>query len=73
MESLWFPYGSAIVCYSCFVIVLLGAILVEKENIIPYFAEAGLITLILNVILMVVAFYIAQLLGTGSAQKNVLL
>ena len=53
-----------------FVIVLLGAILAEKENIIPYFAEAGLITLILNVIMMVVAFYIAQLLGTGIAQKK---
>jgi len=53
-----------------FVVVLLGAILAEKENIIPYFAEAGLITLILNVIMMVVAFYIAQLLGTGSAQKK---
>ena len=53
-----------------FVVVLLGAILAEKENIIPYFAEAGLITLILNVIMMVVAFYIAQLLGTGIAQKK---
>ena len=53
-----------------FVLVLIGAILAEKENIIDYFIKAGSITLTLNVIMMVVAFYIAQLLGTGTAQKK---
>ena len=53
-----------------FVIVLLGAILAEKNNIISYFADAGLITLILNVVMMIVAFYVAQLLGTGNSQKK---
>ena len=53
-----------------FVIVLLGAILAEKDNIVSYFADAGLITLVLNVLMMVVAFYIAKLLGTGNAQKK---
>ena len=53
-----------------FVIVLLGAILAEKDNIISYFADAGLITLALNVVMMVVAFYVAHLLGTGSPQKK---
>ena len=53
-----------------FVIVLLGAILAEKDNIVSYFADAGLITLILNVAMMIVAFYIAQLLGTGNSQKK---
>jgi BASS family bile acid:Na+ symporter len=53
-----------------FVLVLLGAIAAEKENIISYFAQAGLITLLLNVIMMVVAFYLAQLLGSGSEQKK---
>ena len=53
-----------------FVIVLLGAILAERENVVSYFAQAGLITLVLNVIMMIVAFYIAQLLGTGTAQKR---
>ncbi len=53
-----------------FVVVLAGAILAEKNNIVSYFADAGLITLVLNLIMMVVAFYIAQLLGTGSAQKK---
>jgi len=53
-----------------FVIVLLGAILAEKDNIVSYFADAGLITLALNVIMMIVAFYVAQLFATGSAQKK---
>jgi len=53
-----------------FIIVLFGAILAEKDNIVSYFADAGLITLALNVIMMIVAFYVAKLLGTGNAQKK---
>jgi len=53
-----------------FVIVLLGAILAEKDNIVSYFADAGLITLVLNVVIMIAAFYIAQLFGTGNSQKK---
>tara|TARA_Y100001960_G_C14037488_1_gene523518 strand:- start:9 stop:437 length:429 start_codon:yes stop_codon:yes gene_type:complete len=53
-----------------FVVVLLGAILAERENVVSYFAQAGLITLVLNIVMMVVAFYLAQLLGTGIAQKK---
>ena len=53
-----------------FVLVLLGAIAAERENVISYFAQAGLITLVLNVIMMVVAFYLAQLLGSGGAEQK---
>ena len=53
-----------------FVIVLLGAILAEKDNIVSYFADAGLITLVLNIVMMIIAFYVAQLFGTGIAQKK---
>jgi len=53
-----------------FVIVLLGAIAAEKENVISYFIQAGLITLILNVVMMVVAYYIAQFLASGTRQKK---
>ena len=52
-----------------FVIVLLGAILAEKENVVYYFAQAGLITFVLNVVMMIVAYYIAQLLASGTKQK----
>ena len=53
-----------------FILVLLGAIVAERENVIDYFAQAGLITLALNVIMMIVAYYIAQLLVSGVAQKK---
>jgi len=53
-----------------FVLVLLGAIVAERENVVSYFAQAGLITLALNVIMMVVAFYLAQLLGSKAEQKK---
>ena len=52
-----------------FVLVLLGAIAAERENIISYFAQAGLITLILNIVMMIVAYYAAQNLVTGLKQK----
>tara|TARA_B100001123_G_C15115765_1_gene949287 strand:- start:32 stop:883 length:852 start_codon:yes stop_codon:yes gene_type:complete len=53
-----------------FVLVLLGAIAAERENVISYFAQAGLITLVLNVVMMIVAYYIAQLLASGIKQKK---
>ena len=53
-----------------FVLVLLGAIAKQRENIIPYFAQAGLITLALNVTMMLVAYYLAQLLASGVQQKR---
>ena len=51
-------------------VVLLGAIASERENVVSYFAQAGLITLALNVIMMIVAFYLAQLLGSGPSQRK---
>jgi len=53
-----------------FILVLLGAVAAERENVVSYFAQAGLITLILNVVMMLVAFYIAQMFGSGNKQKK---
>ena len=53
-----------------FVLVLLGAIAAERENVISYFVQAGLITLVLNVVMMVVAYYVAHLLASGKEQKK---
>ena len=55
---------------SLFVLVLIGAILAERENIFLYFSEAGLVTLSLNLIMMVIAFYLAKFLGSGEEQKR---
>ena len=56
-----------------FVIVLIGAILSEKDNIISYFSQAGLITLVLNLLMMTIAFYIAKLFSTAIAQRKALI
>ena len=53
-----------------FIIVLLGAIAAERENVISYFAQAGLLTLALNVIMMIVAYYFAQVFVSGTKQKK---
>ena len=56
-----------------FIIVLLGAILSEKDNIIPFFAEAGLITLFLNLFMMIIAFYLAKLFVANVSQQKTLI
>ena len=48
----------------------MGAIAAERENVVSYFAQAGLITFALNVIMMFVAYYIAQLFASGTKQKK---
>jgi len=53
-----------------FILVLAGAIVSEKNNIVRYFIDAGLITLFLNIIMMSLAFYIANLFGSGVEQKK---
>ena len=53
-----------------FVLVLLGAIAAERENVISYFAQAGFITLVLNVVMMLVAYYVAKLFASGVEQKR---
>ena len=53
-----------------FVLVLLGAILAERENIINYFAQTGLVVLVLNLVMMILAYYWAKVFGTGKAQQK---
>ena len=73
-----FASGAALKCepiakkisIALFVLVLLGAIAAERENVISYFAQAGLITLLLNVVMMIVAYYVAHLLASGKEQKK---
>ena len=39
-----------------FVLVLIGAILSQRENVITYFAQAGLVMLFLNIIMMIIVY-----------------
>jgi len=52
-----------------FALVLLGAIVQERNNIIEFYAQAGVITLALNVIMLVLAWYIAKMFGSGAKQR----
>jgi len=53
-----------------FVLVLLGAILAERENVVNYFAQTGLVVLALNILMMLIAFYWSGFFGTGISQKK---
>ena len=52
-----------------FVLVLAGAIIQERSNIVPYFAQAGLVTLVLNVLMMAIAYLLARIFATGPSQR----
>ncbi len=52
-----------------FVLVLAGAILQERANIVKYFAQAGLVTLVLNVVMMGLAYLIARAFASGLRQR----
>lgn len=52
-----------------FVLVLAGAIYQERNNILGYFAEAGLVTLVLNVVMMGLAYLLARLFASGVRQR----
>jgi len=53
-----------------FALVFLAILIEEKGNIVPYLAEAGLITLILNLTMMILGFYIAKKFASGIAQRK---
>jgi bile acid:Na+ symporter, BASS family len=42
-------------------LVIIGIVIKEKENVIPYFQQAGVAALILNIATMLVGFYSAKL------------
>ena len=53
-----------------FVIVFAAIWIEEWENIFDYIKKAGLITLILNIIMMITGYYIAKFFASGVAQRK---
>ena len=53
-----------------FILVFISIWLEEWENIIMYISKAGKITLILNVIMMVLGFYVAKIFASGIEQRK---
>ena len=48
-----------------FVLVLIGAILSQRENVITYFAQAGLVMLFLNIIMMIIVYLLSNTLKSS--------
>ena len=53
-----------------FVLVLAGAIYQELDNLATYYAQAGLATLALNLLMMVIAYLLARWFATGAKQRT---
>ena len=53
-----------------FVIVFAAIWVEEWENIMGYIKQAGLITLVLNIIMMFVGYYVAKFFASGTAQRK---
>ena len=53
-----------------FVIVFLAVWIEEWDNIISFILRAGIITLILNLVMMAVGYYVAKFFASGLAQRK---
>ena len=53
-----------------FIIVFISIYLEEWDNLIIYISKAGIITLILNVTMMVLGFYVAKIFASGIEQRK---
>jgi BASS family bile acid:Na+ symporter len=53
-----------------FIIVFAAIWIEEKDNIFDYLAQAGLAVLILNIVMMILAFFIAKKFVSGVAQQK---
>ena len=53
-----------------FIIVFAAIWIEEKDNILNYLAQAGLAVLILNVVMMLIAYFIAKKFVSGIAQQK---
>ena len=58
------------VTYLLFAIVFLAILIEERKNLLSYILDAGLIVLILNVVMMILAFYIAKVFASVIKQRK---
>ena len=53
-----------------FIIFFIAAFYEERENILSFIMQAGLIALILNITMMIIAYYIAKTFASGIKQRK---
>ena len=62
--------SARVVSAMLFVLVLAGAIYQERNNLVSYYAQAGLATFALNLTMMVLAYLLARRFATGAKQRT---
>ncbi len=63
-----FERSARIIASVLFVVIIIGAVLAEKENIVEHFKQAGLVTLVLNLVMMFLAAFLSKVSGLGGRQ-----
>ena len=58
------------ITFILFVIVFAAILIEEKDNILNYFKQAGVAVLILNILMMTLAYYAAKLFANGIKQRK---
>ena len=53
-----------------FIIIFIAIWIEEKDNIYDYIVQAGLAVIALNIVMMILAFFIAKIFATGIPQKK---
>jgi BASS family bile acid:Na+ symporter len=53
-----------------FILIFVAIYIEEWDNIVSFITRAGLIALILNIVMMIVGFYVAKIFATGVAQQR---
>ena len=51
-------------------LVIIGAVIKYQSDVVNYFKQAGLITLILNILMMIIAFYIGKFFASSIKQAK---
>ncbi len=65
-----FERKARVIAAVLFAVIIIGAIVSEKENVISYFQQAGPVTLALNIIMLGLAISIGKITGLGQPQRT---
>ena len=64
-----FERSARLIASVLFVLIIIGAVLAERENVVEYFKQAGPLTLVLNLTMMVLAAILSRATGLGNRQQ----
>ena len=65
-----FKKPARIIASVLLVVIIAGAILADRNDVVEYFRQAGPVTLTLNLVMMALAMSLAKMMGLGTPQKT---